>query len=37
VAKAVGIIAAIGDQTSKGTSGADQIVGNADVADNSRG
>jgi hypothetical protein len=33
VAKAIGIIATIGDQTSKGTSGLNQIVGNADIAD----
>ena len=37
MAKAIGIIATIGDQTSNGTSGLDKIVGNADVADIARG
>ena len=37
MAKAVGVIATIGDQTSNGASRLDQIVGNADVADIPRG
>jgi len=37
VAKPVGVIATIADQMSNRTSGPDQIVGNADVANIARG